>query len=87
MDIREDFFIPQMLLESSLVVKTVDLQQGSTSSGALSSVVSYSQSINLACNKKKKKKKKDVSADLQAFSKRNITEAHPFQSLAQHTQF
>lgn len=86
MDIREDFFIPQMLLESSLVVKTVDLQQGSTSSGALSSVVSYSQSINLACNKKKKKKK-DVSADLQAFSKRNITEAHPFQSLAQHTQF
>lgn len=84
MDIREDFFIPQMLLESSLMVKTVDLQQGSTSSGALSSIVSYSQSINLACNKKKKK---DVSADLRAFSKRNITEAHPFQSLAQHTQF
>lgn len=84
MDIREDFFIPQMLLESSLMVKTVDLQQGSTSSGALSSIVSYSQSINLACSKKKKK---DISADLRAFSKRNITEAHPFQSLAQHTQF
>lgn len=45
-DAREAILILYMLLEGSLVARTVDLDQSSTSSGALLSVVSYSQSIN-----------------------------------------